>query len=213
MIVAPSFLTADFTKLEEEIKSIATSPWLHFDVMDGVFVANKTYDETMIKQVSKWSTQVFDVHLMVVEPELVFQAYADAGADLITFHFEAVKCSVFDAITALKHLGVRVGISVKPNTMIQLLEPFLPYIDLVLVMSVEPGKGGQSFLPQAIDKIKWLDEKRIELHLQYLIEVDGGINIQTGKLAKQAGADVLVAGSYIFNQEDRHQAITALEYV
>jgi len=213
MIVAPSFLTADFSQLESEIKSIASSPWLHFDVMDGVFVTNKTYDHTMVEQISKWSSQVFDVHLMVMEPELVFQAYADAGADLITFHFEAVKCSVFDAIKVLKQLGVRVGISVKPDTMIQLLEPFLPYIDLVLVMSVEPGKGGQAFLPQAIEKIKWLDEKRIELHLQYLIEVDGGINVQTGKLAKDAGADVLVAGSYIFNRKDRHQAIQELEHV
>ncbi len=213
MIVAPSFLTADFSQLESEIKSIASSLWLHFDVMDGVFVTNKTYDHTMVEQISKWSSQVFDVHLMVMEPELVFQAYADAGADLITFHFEAVKCSVFDAIKALKQLGVRVGISVKPNTMIQLLEPFLPYIDLVLVMSVEPGKGGQAFLPQAIDKIKWLDEKRTTLHLQYLIEVDGGINLQTGKLVKSAGADVLVAGSYVFNRENRDQAIEELEHV
>lgn len=213
MIVAPSFLTADFSKLEQEIKSISASPWLHFDVMDGCFVPNKTYDEALVKQVSQWSNQVFDVHLMVAQPEHVFSAYAEAGADLITFHFEAVKCPVFEAIKQLKSLGIRVGISVKPNTMIQLLEPYLPYVDLVLVMSVEPGKGGQAFLPSSLEKIQWLNDKRIELHLQYLIEVDGGINSQTASLVKTAGADVIVVGSYLFNQTDRNQLILKLEHV
>lgn len=213
MIIAPSFLTADFTKLEQEIKSIQMSPWIHFDVMDGLFVTNKTYDHSVVLEVSSYSNQVFDVHLMVEEPEKVVEDYANAGADLITFHFEAVKTSVFEVISQLKRLGVRVGISLKPSTKIELLEPYLPYVDLVLVMSVEPGKGGQAFLPSAIDKIIWLNKKRSELHCQFLIEVDGGINLSTGKLVKDAGADVLVAGSFIFNRTDRGKAIEELEYV
>lgn len=213
MIIAPSFLTADFLQLEAEIKSIKASPWLHFDVMDGKFVTNKTYDETIVALVKEWSNQVFDVHLMVQEPEVVFEHYANAGADVITFHYEALACTVYEAVKRLKDLDVRVGISIKPDTPVWVLEPYLSYLDLVLVMSVEPGKGGQSFLDSSLEKIQWLHQKRSELHLQYLIEVDGGINHLTAGLAKNAGADVLVAGSFIFNRTDREQAILELEHV
>jgi ribulose-phosphate 3-epimerase len=213
MIVAPSFLTADFSKLESEIQSIAASPWLHFDVMDGKFVPAKTYGPEMVSRLQSVSNQVFDVHLMIVEPEQYLSDYANAGADLITIHYEAVHAPLLEVIQAIKALGVRVGLSVKPATSITVLEPYLPWIDLVLVMSVEPGKGGQPFLPSALDKIKWLYSERTRQHLQYLIEVDGGINATTVHLVKAAGADVIVVGSYVFNQTDRAKVIEDLEHV
>ncbi|MCK7487191.1 MAG: ribulose-phosphate 3-epimerase [Bacillus subtilis] len=213
MIVAPSFLTADFSKLDSEIQSIASSPWLHFDVMDGLFVPAITYGPEMVARLQPVSTQVFDVHLMVVEPELCWEDYAQAGADLITIHFESVRAPLLEVIQTMKNKGVRVGLSVKPATPITVLEPYLPWIDLVLVMSVEPGKGGQPFLPSALEKIKWLYAERSRQHLQFLIEVDGGINASTVHLVKAAGADVIVVGSYLFNQTNRSAIIGELEHV
>jgi len=213
VIVAPSFLTADFSKLDSEIQSIASSPWLHFDVMDGLFVPAKTYGPEMVARLQTVSTQVFDVHLMVVEPEQCWEDYAQAGADLITIHFEAVRAPLLEVIQTMKTTGVRVGLSVKPATPITVLEPYLPWIDLVLVMSVEPGKGGQPFLPGALEKIKWLYAERSRQHLQFLIEVDGGINASTVHLVKAAGADVIVVGSYLFNQTNRSAVIGELEHV
>lgn len=210
MIIAPSFLTADWANLEAEIRSIQTAPWLHFDVMDGVFVPRKTYGPDMVAKIAPWSNQVFDVHLMVEAPEDVLSEFAAAGADLITIHVEAVKTTVKQAIEQIRALGVRVGLSVKPGTDVVRLSPYLELVDLILVMSVEPGKGGQAFLPSSLGKIAWLKEQRTKRHLQYVIEVDGGINDTTIRSVKDAGADAVVVGSYLFNQSDRNSLIEAL---
>ena len=213
MIVAPSFLTADFKRLSDEISSISVAKWLHFDVMDGVFVPNKTYDHEMVELLRKNSTQFFDCHLMVDSPLSDFYRYKKAGADLITFHYEATLDATDVAIQTIRDLSIKVGISIKPATPVDVLIPYLKSIDLVLVMSVEPGKGGQKFLESSLDKIAFLSDYRKKELASFLIEVDGGINYETAKLVKSVGADVVVAGSYIFNRTDRSDAIKELENV
>lgn len=213
MIVAPSFLTADLNQLESEIKSISSAKWLHFDVMDGIFVPNKTYDYQLVSEVKKYSNQFFDCHLMVDNPLSDIYRYAKAGANLITVHLEALGLATKVAIESIKNLGVKVGLSIKPMTLIEEIIPYLEDVDLVLIMSVEPGKGGQKFMDSALDKISFLHHYRKEHTLDYLIEVDGGINLSTGKLVSLAGADVVVAGSFIFNRPDRQEAISELENV
>lgn len=212
MICSPSFLSSDFTQLKSEIQSIDTAKWLHFDVMDGVFVSNKTYDHQMLKEIKQYADQFFDCHLMIVNPEQAVDDYIKAGADLVTFHLEAAQDSK-SLIRYIQSKGVKAGISVKPDTEVSLLDNVLAMIDLVLIMSVEPGKGGQKFLPSAVDKIRYLDEKRLNNHLSFKIEVDGGINLETAQYVKDAGCDIIVVGSYIFNQPDRRQVIEALENV
>lgn len=212
MIVAPSFLSSDFTKLKEEILSIDQAKWLHFDVMDGKFVANTTYDHQMLNTIQAYSDQVFDCHLMIEEPEKYVDNYIDNQADFITFHYEATD----DPLALIKHIkdgNVKAGISIKPDTDVSVLDDLLAYLDLILIMSVEPGKGGQKFLPSAVDKINYLNEKRKAFDYDYLIEVDGGINEETAKYVKDAGCDVIVVGSYIFNRQDRNQIIKDLENV
>lgn len=212
MICAPSFLSCDFSKLSSEIKSINQAQWLHFDVMDGNFVTNTTYNQDMLKTISAYSDQFFDCHLMIDNPEKYVDDYIANGADLVTFHYEATH----DARTLIKHIkskGVKAGISVKPDTDIYVLNDLLPLLDLVLVMSVEPGKGGQKFIEDSVDKISYLDEMRNTHLYSYLIEVDGGINFATAKKVKNAGCDVIVVGSFIFNQTKRNQLIEDLENV
>ena len=212
MIVSPSFLSCDFNHLESEIRSISISPWLHFDVMDGLFVSNKTYDHTMLKRLKPITNQFFDCHLMIDRPENYVSDYIAAGANLVTFHYEAVQVSVDSVIQQIRASGSKVGLSVKPATDITLIAPFLKDLDLVLVMSVEPGKGGQKFIPESLDKIAWLVEERKRLEHRFLIEVDGGINEETVKLVKTVGADVVVAGSFVFYSHDRPKAIRVLEH-
>jgi ribulose-phosphate 3-epimerase len=211
MIVAPSFLTADFSNLEEEIASVSAASWLHFDVMDGIFVPNRTYDHSMLKMIKAYSNQFFDCHLMIANPGEVIDLYAQSGADLITFHLEAAKNHAHEIIQNIKRLGVKAGLSIKPDTDIDTLKPYLNEIDLILVMSVEPGKGGQAFLDSALDKIRTLFKWREQGH-HYWIEVDGGINLETAKKVRQAGCDIVVAGSFIFNHHDRDAAIRELAH-
>jgi len=210
MIVSPSFLTADFMNLEAEIRSISFSQWLHFDVMDGRFVPAYTYDQEIVRKIRSISRQFFDVHLMIEEPEKWIVAYAEAGADLVTFHLEASEDPGL-LIRQIKSQDVACGISLKPGTPMEGLLPWIDQVDLVLVMSVEPGKGGQAFLPGAGDRIRFLSEYRKKNGLSFLIEVDGGINGKTITAVKEAGADVVVAGSFIFNRNDRKNAIRELE--
>lgn len=213
MIVAPSFLTADMSRLPSEIESISKAEWLHFDIMDGIFVPYKTYDYHLVSEVKNYSKQFFDCHLMVDNPIPDIIRYVKAGADLITVHIEALGVTTKVAIESIKQLGIKVGLSIKPMTDIEELIPYLADIDLVLIMSVEPGKGGQKFIENSIDKINFLHQYRNEHQFKYLIEVDGGINLSTGKLVALAGADVVVAGSFIFNRNDRDVAISELENV
>jgi ribulose-phosphate 3-epimerase len=211
MIVAPSFLTADMHRLEAEIASVASAPWLHFDVMDGRFVPAVTYDHALVARLRTASDRFFDCHLMTAEPVASFEAYAAAGADSVTFHIEAVA-DPGRAIEQLKRLGTGVGISLKPGTPLAAVVPWLDRVDLVLVMSVEPGRGGQAFLPEAVDRIAELVRLRSDRRLDFLIEVDGGINDTTIASVRAAGADVVVAGSYIFGQADRAAAIALLAH-
>lgn len=212
MICSPSFLSSNFKDLKNEILSINKAKWLHFDVMDGKFVKNRTYNHNLLAEIKEYSNQFFDVHLMIEKPELYIEDYINAGADLITFHMEATD-NAHSLINKIKAKNILAGISIKPDTDVSSLNEILPYIDLVLIMSVEPGKGGQEFIPESLDKIAYLDEKRSKFNYKYLIEVDGGINLETAKRVKEAGCDVIVVGSFIFKHASRNKLIGELENV
>ena len=202
--IAPSILSADFNKLGEELNSIekAGAEYVHFDVMDGHFVPNISFGIPVLKSISHSHHMVNDVHLMIENPLKYAEEFIKAGADIVTFHLEAVSPSECKELIKLIHsLGKKVGISIKPKTDPKEVLPYLKDIDLILVMSVEPGFGGQSFMPNALEKIQILRQEIDQNNYQTLIEVDGGINEETAKLCRNAGVDILVAGSYIFSSE------------
>lgn len=210
--IAPSLLSADFACLKDEIDMIKAAQWIHYDVMDGHFVPNISFGYSILKDVSKITDMYLDVHLMISEPSKYINNFIDSNASLIVFHYEAVgDDEINDLISYIKSHNVDVGIAIKPDTAIEVLMPYLAKLDLVLVMSVEPGFGGQRFNPIALDKITKLKELKQNNNYKYLIEVDGGINETTARLCRQAGVDVLVAGSYIFNSEDYTKAIGSLK--
>jgi len=203
--IAPSILSADFGRLNEEIASIENfSDLIHVDVMDGHFVPNLTLGAPIVAKIK--SKLPLDVHLMIEHPERYLEDFAKAGADIITVHVEAESLPLTELIQKIKALGCRVGVSIKPKTRISAIKSVLDEIDLILVMSVEPGFGGQSFMPEVLPKINQLRKLKPELN----IEIDGGINAETVSLAKKAGANILVAGSYIFNAVDRKKAVESL---
>ena len=205
VFIAPSILSANFNKLGEEIKSIedAGAEYLHFDVMDGHFVPNISFGIPVLKSISKSHHMINDVHLMITDPLKYTPEFIKAGADIITFHLEAVTSKqAYELIELIHKANKKVGISIKPKTNVKEVLPYLKDIDLVLVMSVEPGFGGQSFMESALEKIAVLRKEIDKNHYSTLIEVDGGINENTGRLCKNTGVDILVAGSYIFNSGD-----------
>ena len=209
--VAPSILSANFNNLIEEIKSVDNAKYLHIDVMDGKFVPNITIGPLVMKHFKdEIHNMVMDVHLMIADPVKYAPDFKDAGADIITFHYEAVKFAE-PTIEEIKKLGVKVGVSIKPLTDINVLDDLLDKVDLVLIMSVEPGFGGQEFIPSALDKIRYLAKARKDKGYKYLIEVDGGINKETAKECIEAGVDILVAGSYIFKSNNRKALIEEIE--
>ncbi len=211
MIVAPSILSADFSKLLQEVKEVQEygAKFLHIDVMDGHFVPNITMGPVIYKDLKGKVDLVFDVHLMIENPLKYAKDFVSAGADYITFHYEAVDDKI-ETIEAIKKLGVKVGISIKPNTAVEVLQQILPYVDLVLIMSVEPGFGGQKFMSNALDKIAYLAAHKKKYNYSYLIQVDGGINKETASLCQKAGCEVIVAGTYIFGSDDRQRVIKGL---
>lgn len=199
MIIAPSVLSMDYSKMLHQIQEIELSAakWLHVDIMDGHFVPNLSFGPEIVAQLRKHSKLFFDVHIMVSHPEFFAPVFIDAGADLITFHIEASQ-DPKALIQAIKNKGRKVGLSLKPQTKLETIFPYLKDIDLVLVMSVEPGFGGQSFMEEALPRIESIKTELRRIESNALIEVDGGINAESAKLCLNAGVDVLVAGSYIF---------------
>lgn len=203
LIIAPSVLSLDYSQMTEQIQTLNQSKakWLHFDVMDGHFVPNLTFGPDLLKGFKKSAKQFLDVHLMVEDPVKYSPIFIEAGADCITFHTEALQNDVKKIASLLKQnhdQGVKTGFVVKPNTPIEQFENLLNQVDIILIMSVEPGFGGQSFMENMLEKVKWLVSKREELGLSYRIEIDGGINEKTSKKAIKAGCDTIVAGSYVF---------------
>lgn len=207
--IAPSLLSANWDVIQKELDDIVVggASWVHFDVMDGKFVPATTFTPEQLRDVNNRCGLISDVHIMVVDPIGEATKYAAAGADIITFHYEATT-DPMQVINHIKSLGCKVGISLKPATPLEKIIPFIPYINLVLVMTVEPGKGGQAFMHDQVEKIREL--KNLKSKFNFIIEVDGGINQETSKIAIDAGADVLVAGSYIFKSNDRTAAIRSL---
>lgn len=209
--ISPSILSCDFANMKEDIATIVNDvEYLHIDVMDGVFVNNISFGIPVVKALRPHFDIVFDTHLMIINPIKYINQFAKVGSDIITFHLESDD-DPNEVIDLIHANNVKAGISIRPATPVESLIPFLDKVELILIMSVEPGFGGQKFDPTALAKISWLKEQKEKHGYNYEIEVDGGINGQTSQLCNDAGVDVLVSGSYVFGADDRKSAIDSLK--
>lgn len=211
-LISPSLLSADFGNLQRDIEMVNNSEadWFHLDIMDGVFVPNISYGMPVIKLVKKHAKKPLDVHLMIIDPDRYIEEFKNLGADILTVHYEACT-HLHRTIQNIKMNGMKAGVSLNPHTPIHLLKDIITDLDLVLIMSVNPGFGGQKFIPNAINKIKELKALIKEKKSHALIEVDGGVDSSNAKILVDAGCDVLVAGSFIFGAKDQMETISGLK--
>lgn len=209
IIISPSILSADFANLERDIKKVETAgaTWLHIDVMDGHFVPNITIGVPVVKSIKKITNLPLDVHLMIENPDKYIKPFAEAGADILTFHYEACPDNIQNVIGMIKSFGIKAGLSIKPKTKPEEIIEYLPLLDMVLIMTVEPGFGGQAFMPECAEKIPMI---RKHAKNDLIIQVDGGINSDTARICTQYGANSLVAGNYIYKSDNIKQAIQSL---
>ncbi len=210
-MVAPSILSADFGHLERDIEMLNESScdWIHLDVMDGVFVPNISFGFPVLKPVAKVARKPLDAHLMIVEPEKFIKRFADLGVDYLSVHYETCP-KLRETIAMIRENGMKPGVVVNPDTEVKVLKPFLKDVDYVLIMSVYPGFGGQSFIPHSVDKVKELKVLRKEEGADFLIEIDGGINLDNVAMLREAGVDIFVAGNTVFSAEDPKACISRM---
>ncbi|MBE6339457.1 MAG: ribulose-phosphate 3-epimerase [Bacteroidales bacterium] len=212
MIVSPSLLAADFARLGEQCEMVndSNADWFHVDVMDGVFVPNISFGSPVIKSIKKVARKPLDVHLMIVDPQRYISMFRDLGADILNVHYEACT-HLHRTIQQIRDAGMRPAVTLNPHTPVSVLEEILPDVDMVLLMSVNPGFGGQKFIHNTYDKIRRLRKMIDERHLNTIIEIDGGVDNNTAPLAAQAGATAMVAGSYVFGDKDPKARIAELK--
>ena len=213
-LISPSFLSADFTNLEKEINLMNNSEadWFHLDIMDGVFVPNITFGMPVISQIKKHAKKPLDVHLMIVQPERYIEDLKKAGADILTVHYEACT-HLHRTIQQIKSLGMKSGVSLNPHTPVHLLEDIIEEVDMVLLMSVNPGFGGQKFIKNTYDKIRQIKELTAKKYTKVQIEIDGGVDASNANNLIKTGADVLVAGSFVFGSKNPVETVSKLKHL
>ena len=212
VIISPSVLSCDFANVQRDVEMINNSKadWFHIDVMDGVFVPNISFGFPVIQAIKKHATKPLDVHIMIVNPDQFVEEFAKSGTDILTVHYEACT-HLHRTIQLIKSHGMKAGVALNPHTNVNVLEDIIADLDLVLIMSVNPGFGGQKFIENAVEKVSKLKQLISSNNSKALIEVDGGVNLETGKRLVDAGADALVAGSFVFNSENPKNTISALK--